>query len=145
MPYKDLREFLGKLATEGELHRIEAEVDWDLEIGAITRRGIELQLPAMLFEKIKGFPPDYRVLGNLLTPTRPVKQGRLSLALELPKDTPPREVIEEFGRRLERRIKPKIVPTGPCKENIVKGEAVDLWQFPTPLMHGGDGGRYIGT
>ncbi|MBI5828593.1 MAG: UbiD family decarboxylase, partial [Chloroflexi bacterium] len=94
MPFKDLREFIGRLATEGELHRIEAEVDWDLEIGAITRRGIELELPAMLFEKIKGFPPDYRVLGNLLTPTRPVKQGRLSLALDLPKDTPPLKVIE---------------------------------------------------
>lgn len=145
MPFKDLREFIGRLATEGELHRIEAEVDWDLEIGAITRRGIELELPAMLFEKIKGFAPDYRVLGNLLTPTRPVKQGRLSLALDLPKDTPPLKVIEEFGRRMERRIKPQIVATGPCKENIVKGDDVNLWQFPTPLMHAGDGGRYIGT
>jgi 4-hydroxy-3-polyprenylbenzoate decarboxylase len=64
VPYKDLRESLGKLAAEGELHRIEAEVDWDLEIGAITRRGIEMQLPAIMFEKIKGFPPDYRVLAT---------------------------------------------------------------------------------
>jgi 4-hydroxy-3-polyprenylbenzoate decarboxylase len=80
-----------------------------------------------------------------LTPTKPIKQGRLSLALELPKDMPPLKVIEEFGRRRERRIKPLIVPTGPCKENILKGAEVDLWQFPTPLMHFGDGGRYIGT
>lgn len=145
MPYNDLRQFLDKLAAEGELHCIKAEVDWELEIGAITRRGIELQLPAIFFEKIKGFAPEYRVLGNLLTASHPIKQSRLSLALELPKDTPPLEVIEAFGRRMERRIKPKIVPTGPCKENILKGEDVNLWQFPTPLMHGGDGGRYIGT
>src|SRR5581483_7967159 len=84
VPYQDLREFLGKLAAEGELHRIEAEVDWDLEIVAITRLGIERQLPAMLFEKVKDYSPGYRVLGNLLTPTKPVKQGRLALALDLP-------------------------------------------------------------
>jgi len=145
VPYKDLREFLDKLDAEGELRCIEVEVDWNLEIGAITRRGIELALPAMLFKKVKDYAPSYQVLGNLLTPTRPVKQGRLALALELPKDTPPLELIQEYGRRMRRRIKPKLVETGPCKENIVKGDNVNLWQFPTPLMHGGDGGRYIGT
>ncbi|MFQ5625657.1 MAG: UbiD family decarboxylase [Methyloligellaceae bacterium] len=145
MPYKDLREFLDRLEAEGELHRIEAEVDWDLEIGAITRRGIELQLPALMFEKITGHPPDHRVVGNLLTASQPVKQARLSLALDLPKDTPPGELIKEFGRRMERRIEPPIVESGPCKEIILRGDEVDLWQFPTPMMHGGDGGRYIGT
>lgn len=147
MPYKDLREFLSVLNAERELHRIEAEVDWDLELGAISRRGIELQLPAIFFEKIRGYPPEYRVLANLLTATQPVKQGRLALALELPKDTPPLELIEEFGRRIskERRLEPRIVSSGPCKENVLQGDEVDLWQFPTPLMHGGDGGRYVGT
>ncbi len=145
MPYADLREFLGRLAAEGELHRVTAQVDGNLEIGAITRRGIEMQLPAMLFENIKGYSPEYRVLGNLLSPTRPVKQGRLALALDLPKDTPQQGIIEEFGRRLDRRVKPVIVATGPCKENITTGEAVDLLRFPTPFMHAGDGGRYIGT
>jgi 4-hydroxy-3-polyprenylbenzoate decarboxylase len=145
VPFADLRAFLDRLAEAGELHCIKAEVDWDLEIGAITRRGIEMRLPAMLFERIKDFGPEYRVAGNLLTPTRPVRQGRLALALDLPKDMPPLELIAEFGRLMERRIKPVVLPTGPCKQNIRRGPDVDLWQFPTPMMHGGDGGRYLGT
>lgn len=145
MPYRDLRQFLERLQSEGELHTIQAEVDWSLEIGAITRRAIELHLPAILFEKVKDYPSEYRVLGNLLTATKPVAQGRLALALELPIDTPPGALIENFRQRMQSRIKPRIVDSGPCKENVLMGEEVDLWQFPTPLMHGGDGGRYIGT
>jgi UbiD family decarboxylase len=33
----------------------------------------------------------------------------------------------------------------PCKENVLTGDAVDLLRFPTPLIHGADGGRYIQT
>lgn len=32
-----------------------------------------------------------------------------------------------------------------CKQNVQRGDAVDLLQFPTPLLHGRDGGRYINT
>ena len=42
-------------------------------------------------------------------------------------------------------IKPILLSTGPCKENIVLGDDVDLSMFPAPLVHGGDGGRYLGT
>lgn len=144
-PYRDLRDFLAALRAEGELHTVSAEVDWDLEIGAITRLGIERGLPAMLFEHIKGYPEGYRVLANLLTATKPVKQGRLALGLGLPKDTPPSELIDEFGRRMKDRVAPREVTDGPCKRNVVLGDEVDLLRFPVPLLHAGDGGRYIGT
>ena len=35
MPFKDLREFIARLEKEGEVQRIEEEVDWNLEAGAI--------------------------------------------------------------------------------------------------------------
>ncbi|GAI32961.1 unnamed protein product, partial [marine sediment metagenome] len=35
MPFKDVREFIAKLEKEGEALRIEEEVDWNLEAGAI--------------------------------------------------------------------------------------------------------------
>ena len=38
---------------------------------------------------------------------------------------------------------PRRVPTGPCKENKLLGKDVDLWRLPTPLIHDGDGGRYL--
>ena len=38
-----------------------------------------------------------------------------------------------------------MVKHGPCKENIQIGDDVDLLKFPVPMLHDGDGGRYIGT
>ncbi len=40
---------------------------------------------------------------------------------------------------------PKIVKTGPVKENIVNGDDVDLYEFPVPQWNRLDGGRYILT
>jgi 4-hydroxy-3-polyprenylbenzoate decarboxylase len=37
------------------------------------------------------------------------------------------------------------VADGPCKENRLLGKDVDLWRLPTPLIHEGDGGRYLNT
>ena len=52
---KDLRTWLSRIEEEGELKRIQAEVDWDEEIGGITRRVFDMKEegPALLFEKIK--------------------------------------------------------------------------------------------
>jgi len=50
-----MREWMTRLEKEGELRRITAEVDWDRELGAITRRVLEKKGPALLFESIKGY------------------------------------------------------------------------------------------
>ena len=49
----DLREWIALLEKEGELHRITARVDWDCEIGTISRRVLEKHGPALLFENVK--------------------------------------------------------------------------------------------
>ena len=38
MGFLDLRQWMNLLEQQGELRRIKAEVDWDREIGAVTRR-----------------------------------------------------------------------------------------------------------
>ena len=55
MSFMDMREWIALLEKEGELRRIAAEVDWDREIGAIARRVLEKNGPALLFENIKGY------------------------------------------------------------------------------------------
>ena len=40
---------------------------------------------------------------------------------------------------------PNLVKTGPVKENIVKGDDIDLFEFPVPQWNRADGGRYILT
>jgi 4-hydroxy-3-polyprenylbenzoate decarboxylase len=56
-----------------------------------------------------------------------------------------RNIQEEYERRVRSRIKPVVVSKAPCKENVLMGDAVDLFRFPAPMIHEGDGGRYLGT
>ncbi len=148
MKTRDLRDFLTVLEKHGELVRIQEEVDWRLEMGAITRRCYDLGAPAALFENVKGYPRGYRTLGAPLGQSR--REGhslfaRTALALGLPPDTSAKEIMRSYLERKEKPLKPTLVKTAPCKENILLGDDVDLLRFPVPLIHGGDGGRYIGT
>src|SRR5881396_4215874 len=54
MPMQDLREWISLLEREGELVRIGAEVDPDLEITEIVDRTVKAGGPALLFERPKG-------------------------------------------------------------------------------------------
>ena len=140
MPYNDLREFIDTIEKSGDLHRIKKEVDWNLEAGAIMRKGCEELLPAILFEKIKDYPEGYRVLGNPLASFR-----RLAIALDMPPDSTYNEILNRYDEGRKNLIKPNLVSDGPCKENIHIGKEVDLYEFPAPIVHDGDGGRYLCT
>lgn len=145
MPYNDLREWLDVLESAGELVRVGAEVDWNLEIGAVVRRICETDGPAVLFENIKDYPGGFRVLGAPMSMSRRNRYARLALALDMPVQAGVRELTEEYLRRRRERVRPELVPAGVCQENVLAGDDVDLNLFPVPLIHGGDGGRYIGT
>ena len=54
MPAHDLREWIALLEREGELVRVAAEVDPDLEITEIVDRTVKAGGPALLFENVKG-------------------------------------------------------------------------------------------
>ena len=138
MPYNDLREFIARLEKEGEMQRIEEEVDWNLEAGAIARRTLEEDLQAPYFQKIKDSPDGFKLASGFMANHR-----RIALAFDMDPGTHPRELIEEYLSRKQKRIKPVLVSDGPCKENVYTGDEVDLLKFPVPLIHGGDGGRYI--
>lgn len=142
MAYNDLRDWISTLEAEGELARVKAKVDWDLEIGGITQRVFDEEGPALLFENIKDHEETIcRKLFTASLSTYP----RIALALGLPKETHPREIIKMYMERIKQPVKPVVVDTGPVKENILHGEEVDLFQFPAPKWHDRDGGRYIGT
>ena len=52
----DLRSLIAMLEQEGELRRVEAEIDWRFEAGAMSRLVTERRGPAPLFERIKDYP-----------------------------------------------------------------------------------------
>jgi len=142
MAYRDLREWIDTLEKEGELARVQAEVDWNLELGAIARENMDRGGPALLFENIKDYKdaPCRKVFTCSLS-----TYSRIALMLGVPKDTPYKELIQIWRERIKKPKKPVIVDTGPCKENILMGDEVDLFIFPTPHWQKLDGGRYIGT
>lgn len=144
MAYEDLREWIALLEKENELKRVKVEVDWDEEIGGITRQALDMKerCPALLFENIKDYhqgPCSKLFTASLAT------YGRIALMLGLPKETPVREIVQTIRERIKNPIKPVIVKNGPCKENKREGKDVNILDFPAPKWHVLDGGRYIHT
>jgi 4-hydroxy-3-polyprenylbenzoate decarboxylase len=138
----DLREWIALLEREGELRRIKASVNWDREIGTISRKVLERKGPALLFENILGHE---RTRGRKVFTGGIGTRQRLALALGFPRDTGNKEIVQYVMKKNREQIAPTIVPTGPVKENIVTGPDVDLLQFPVPKWHFLEGGRYINT
>lgn len=138
MAYKDLRAFMAELEQEGKLHRVTAEVDWNVEIGAITRELFRRKKgPATLFENVK----DSKI--PLLTGTM---FGADKYAMMI--DVEPREpqaIIRRLVDGIGETIAPVMVESGPCQENVLLGDDIDLGIFPAPQWHPKDGGRFIGT
>ncbi|MFI9510750.1 UbiD family decarboxylase [Nocardia sp. NPDC052566] len=151
MPHiKSLREFVAELNRIGEIQQIDTEVDWNLEVGAIIRRSYDLRAPAPLFTNLTGYGDSgFRLLGApgaLSGPEHPL--ARLALAVGLPATASGQEIVEALaGAREKPGIPPVVVhrDAAPCKEHIVIGDDIDLYAFPTPIIHGNDGGRYIQT
>src|SRR5436190_6187300 len=54
MPFADLQEFVRFLEQKGQLKRVRAEVDPELEVTEITQRVLRDGGPALLFERPKG-------------------------------------------------------------------------------------------
>jgi 4-hydroxy-3-polyprenylbenzoate decarboxylase len=140
MPFDDNRKFVETLEKTGDAIRIQKEVDWDLEAAAVTGRSCELGGPACLFERLKYYPGGGRILGAPMATYR-----RLAIALDMAPDSPTGAIFDEYERRVSKPLKPVVVRDAPCKENKMFGKDVDLYSFPVPTVHEGNGGRYIGT
>src|SRR5262249_45606187 len=143
--FGDMRGWIGALKAQDELTEIAAEVDWNLELGTIMRLA---QGPgtgkALIFNNIKDYNGKAarcrRVFGSSLNSYR-----RIAMMLGLPPDTHPRELVKIRRTTPAGSIPPKIVTTGPVKQNILTGKDIDLYQFPAPWWNRLDGGRYLLT
>lgn len=142
---KDLRDWISYLEMEGQLKRITAQVDWNEELGAIVRKVSSKEGPALLFENIKGYQKADGVMCTRLFTNGLGSRSRVALALGLPPEVDYRAITVDLKERFKSRIEPKTVDSGPVKENILKGDDIDLFQFPVPRWNAFDGGRYINT
>lgn len=144
-PYHDLREYMEACAKAGELVTINREVDWNLEAGAIARRITEIGAPMAHMTKLRGTQEGFSVLASPISKGWRNDFSRVSIALGLDPDTSFQTLMGEFIGRMKNPIRPLQVASGPCKENILKGADINLFKFPAPYLHEGDGGRYLDT
>jgi len=154
--YKDLRDFLELLEQRGELKRIGAEVDPNLEMTEICDRVLRAGGPALLFENPKGHR--IPVLGNLFgTPERVAlgmgqdsvgalrEVGKLLAYLKEP--DPPKGFRDAMDKlpvfKQVLNMAPKILKSAPCQANVIEGDAVDLSQLPIQTCWPDDAGPLI--
>jgi 4-hydroxy-3-polyprenylbenzoate decarboxylase len=153
---RDLRGFIQLLEERGQLRRITAPVDSDLEIAEISNRMLQVGGPGLLFENVKGakFPVAVNLLGteericwamNMERPEELEELGKKLGMLQQPK--PPKKISEaiEFGKVLFDVIKAKplrdFLP--PCHQVVIQGDALNLNDIPMIRPYPGDAGKVI--
>src|SRR5919201_1976407 len=133
---QDLRSFLEQLkrAKPDDLQTIKKEVDPSYEITALVVK-LERELrrrPVLVFENVRG--TKFPVITNLHA-----SRARLAAAI----GAPPDGMLRKYLDAMERPIAPRVVATGPVKEVIHRGAAVDLLSLPQILHHEGDASAYL--
>jgi UbiD family decarboxylase len=138
MAYADLREYLAALDRHGKLFHVEAEVEREWEIAAVTRRVFQRipdeQRPGLLFEHVKGSPLPVAV--GVLGASRAV----YALALQCRPD----EIPDRWAEAQEHPLPPELVPTGPVKAHRWIGAAADVTRLPVSTWTvGRDAGPFL--
>ena len=159
---RDFQSFLQQLETAGELHRVTAEVDPCLEMGAIADRVSKQPLggKALLFERPRGggMPVAMNVYGSLKrmemalgVAGEPRGLDAIADRIEgLIKEVMPRPGISFFEKlaKLPKLIEaagwiPRTVGKGICQEIVLTGADAKLSRLPVLTTWPEDGGPFI--
>jgi len=153
VPAKDLRDWIALLEREGELVRVAAEVDPNLEITEIVDRTVKSRGPALLFENPKGsahpllinqFGTERRMCLAFGVERLDDVAKRVADVLEM---QPPQGLVEKVrGLQKLKSIadsRPKTVGKGPCQEIVLQGDDVDLGLLPIQRCWPGDPAPFI--
>jgi len=142
--WSDLRGWLSLIEAAGQLKRIDAPVDPDEELAAITFMAARnVAAPALLFNNLLGDRSGSRVLANMLGASK----ERYAIAVGLDPKLSVSEMIFASRELMKRRLQPIFMAKrdAPVNEVLLQGADIDVGAFPSPKFWPGDGGRYIGT
>lgn len=153
---RDLRQFIELLERRGQLKRIKAEVDGDLEIAEIANRMLQAGGAGLLFENVKNSP--YPIAVNLLgtlervcwamkmeNPSELEELGKKLGMLQQPK--PPKKISQaiDFCKVLFDVVKAKpsrdFFPA--CQEVVIEEKDLDLNRLPLIRPYPKDAGKII--
>src|SRR5918996_6626852 len=111
----DLRAWLDDVKKIGQLMRVE-DAHWDLELSTLTEIINERSKtrPAIVFNRIKGYPDGYRVAVNLLSSLQ-----RLALTMGMDPGISEFDFVQQWRRQIKsiQPIEPRKVKHAPLFEN----------------------------
>jgi 4-hydroxy-3-polyprenylbenzoate decarboxylase len=155
MDYHDLRDFIAKLESLGELKRIAVDIDTRFEMTEVCDRVLRAGGPAILFERPKSDRGPYAmpVLANLFgTPRRVAlgmgqesvdalrEVGKLLAYLKEPE--PPKGFRDAWDKlpvlKQVLNMAPRSLSSAPCQEVVWEGADVDVMRLPIQHCWPGD-------
>ena len=130
MAYESLRTWLRVLEQQGLFRWVDKEVDKDWEVGSVLRmifRAMdEDNRYGIGFRNVRGFE-DGRIVAGVTAASRRMIATALGCENSL-------EAIHAcVTAGMTAPIEPVIVEGGPCKDVILRGDAVDLGKLPVPV------------
>ncbi len=149
MPFADLQEFVRFLEQKGQLKRVRAEVDPELEVTEITQRVLRESGPALLFERPKGssMPLVMNLFGTMDRVRAglgrdPAEIGNELIAAAQRVNPPSLKGLWESRQLIRRALftRPTKVTSAPSQQIV---EAPDLSRLPVLKCWPGDAGRFI--
>src|ERR671937_265462 len=152
-PASDLRVWIKLLEREGELVRIGADVDPNLEITEIVDRTVKAGGPALVFENVKGserpllinqFGTERRMCLAFDAPSLDAVGARIGDVLEM---QPPQGLVQKVrGLQKLKSItdsRPRTVKRGACQEIVLTGDDANLDLLPIQTCWPGDAAPFI--
>ncbi|MBI4471399.1 MAG: UbiD family decarboxylase, partial [Acidobacteria bacterium] len=149
MIFEDLQQFVRELEKTGQLKRVRAEVDPELEVTEITQRVLREEGPALLFERPKGSstPLLMNLFGTMQRVQAAIGRDPAEIGKELldtiQRVNPPSLKGAWQSRSVLKRalrMQPKRTAAAICQEVV---EDPDLTKLPILKCWPGDGGRFI--
>jgi 4-hydroxy-3-polyprenylbenzoate decarboxylase len=150
---RNLRDWIALLEREGELVRVDAEVDPNLEITEIVDRTVKSGGPALLFERPRGsehplvinqFGTERRMCLAFGVERLDEVGQKLADVLEM---QPPEGLTEKVKGLMKLKSiadsRPKSVRSGPCQEVVLTGDEVDLDLLPIQTCWPGDAAPFV--
>jgi len=137
----DLRSFLAKLESIGQLARVARPVSLKHELADVAAALERSGGPAPLFERPQPGPEWTAVFGWPVFSSGLAQHDRVAAALECKRG----EVTTVMDRALDpaNGIPPLEVRDAPWKKNVLRGDAIDIRRLPIPIHAVHDGGPFI--
>ena len=134
--YKDLREYVNMLRAQGMIYTIERQINKDTELQPLVRwqfRGLpEKERKPFLFQNVTDVK-GRKYNGSVLVGAHAASRQIYALGM----NCKPEEIMARWAEAQINPIKPKVVASGPCQEEVHMGDTLlehgGLEEFPIPL------------